>query len=497
MQASRSSRNTLASAVFLFASAVCAAPPAAAFLINVPPSVTVTEFWNVHLNHYFLTANPVEMAAIDAGAAGPGWMRTGYGFTAYAYKAGQCYLGCENVSRFYGTPGLGPNSHFYTANADEAAGLKKPGTGWSFERDEFAVYVPDESGVCPAGLAPIRRFYNNRWMFNDSNHRYVTRESERQAMVAQGWIDEGVRFCTLGLVEVPFATFAVDVASSTEIRPSHECEDESVNLGPCIAVNNLATPNRLLGPYATADAELFTRKTGLRSEFVHASVFGGPELAASVPFVQNDGFAFGLHVDTRGRPPGSLASINPLFQFRTDAAGRFFPWEPRHYPVQLSIRAALNVVKLVKRNGQSHAYGHPTLELIDRASGQHLYFTIGAYGTVAPADFVAIDSFTGNVIVSTPFRAGSAFGRNAGRLPIYAPEGLDYSNGLMAGGVFEFRVDRDEFQRILDAARTANPALSSNPADYYFDNFHFNNEVVGDGEIGMNLNNFRIEVLRR
>ena len=71
--------------------------------------MTVTEFKNVHLNHYFLTANPEEVAAIDAGKSGPGWIRTGHGFRAYSSTNGSCG-GCLPVSRFYGTPGIGPNS---------------------------------------------------------------------------------------------------------------------------------------------------------------------------------------------------------------------------------------------------------------------------------------------------------------------------------------------------------------------------------------------------
>ena len=54
---------------------------------------------------------------------------------------------------------------------------------------------------------------------------------------------------------------------------------------------------------------------------------------------------------------------------------------------------------------------------------------------------------------------------------------------------------RDGSER--DAARTVDGALSANPADYLLDNYHFNNEVYGDGEIGMNLGGFRLEIVRR
>jgi hypothetical protein len=33
----------------------------------------------------------------------------------------------------------------------------------------FSIPVPDAGGACGAGLVPVYRVYNNRWMFNDSN----------------------------------------------------------------------------------------------------------------------------------------------------------------------------------------------------------------------------------------------------------------------------------------------------------------------------------------
>jgi hypothetical protein len=43
----------------------------------------VIEYLNTGLNHYFL-ALPDESEAIERGDASPGWVRTGYGFTARA-----------------------------------------------------------------------------------------------------------------------------------------------------------------------------------------------------------------------------------------------------------------------------------------------------------------------------------------------------------------------------------------------------------------------------
>ena len=74
----------------------------------------VVEFYNAPLDNYFITADPAEAKAIDNGAAGPGWKRTGDTFGAGGNTA---------VCRFYGSQTPGPNSHFYTVSAAECAAL--------------------------------------------------------------------------------------------------------------------------------------------------------------------------------------------------------------------------------------------------------------------------------------------------------------------------------------------------------------------------------------
>jgi hypothetical protein len=482
---------------------VLGSQPAWSFLINIPPpTVTVTEFRNVNLDHYFLTADPQEMAAIDAGAAGPGWMRTGYGFTAYAYANSSCG-GCLPVSRFYGTPGLGPNSHFYTAEAAEAEGLKRPGSGWSFEGTAFAIAIPQD-GACANGV-PVYRLYNNRWMFNDSNHRYVTSASERAAMQVAGWIDEGAHFCALGIADVALKSYEVSIPLDRRIMPSAQCEDERINLGGCLAVNNLPVPNVQLGPYMeTATKRYFMRSTGMLTDIVYAPSMLPASTAASGLFVQGGDGAWGLNVDSRVRGSSIYSSVNPLYQFRTTVpAGtpdtRLFPWAGAYpFETQLSVVANVMVQRITVRDSNSHAYGHPTLEFIDRHSGRHLYFTVLAYGTVPAQDYLAPDVATGKVIVGTTFRDGSPYLRSLGSGTLSTPPGTDQAIlGNGAFGSFEFRLDRAEFQRIVDSARSVDAALSPDPADYLLDNFHFTNEVVGDGEIGIYIGAFALRILRR
>ena len=95
------------------------------------------EFYNAKINHYFVTAYPEEAAALDAGTNVKGWARTGGQFTVFT-DPGE---GLQAVCRFFGTPGVGPNSHFYTADAAECAKVKTY-PAWTFEGIAFHIPVP-------------------------------------------------------------------------------------------------------------------------------------------------------------------------------------------------------------------------------------------------------------------------------------------------------------------------------------------------------------------
>jgi len=156
-------------------------------------SVSVVEFYNANLDHYFITADAGEAASIDNGSAGPGWSRTGNSF-----KSG----GSVSVCRFYGSQSPGPNSHFYTADAGECDGLKQqqastPDTEkrWNFESLDFAS-TPLSNGACPDGTTPVYRAYNNGFARGgDSNHRLTSSLTAINEVVARGWSDEGAVMC--------------------------------------------------------------------------------------------------------------------------------------------------------------------------------------------------------------------------------------------------------------------------------------------------------------
>jgi len=155
--------------------------------------VDVVEFYNTILDHYFMTAAAEEAVGIDHGAAGPGWMRTGRSFKAWIDIA-SAPAGVAPVCRFYGTPNVGPNSHFYTIDAAECAAVQRD-PGWQLEAtDVFHAYAP-AGGACPPMTVPVYRAYDNRFAVNDSNHRYAVDRAAYDEVLARGWIGEGVVLC--------------------------------------------------------------------------------------------------------------------------------------------------------------------------------------------------------------------------------------------------------------------------------------------------------------
>lgn len=489
--------------VRLLAAVLAALAPAGAawaFFIDLHPSRTVLEYYNEHTGHYVLLSDPAEIAGVDGGAAGPGWKRTGYSFGARNESQA-----ASNVCRFYAPSA---NSHFFTADPVECAYLRTHDTGWIYEKLDFAVDLPVD-GAC-AGAVAVYRLYNNRWMFADSNHRFTPDGATRDDMKASGWRDEGVAFCATFAARKPLASFSV---ATRIIRPSAECENEALNLGPCIALNQIARlQNEIVswappwyvtrGPYYSP---AFSQLTGHDGDVHTAQPVNDANGAAQRSFVQTL-FAssdFGIHVSSLDRTLGKLASINPLYQFATAApAGgapdaRIFPWRfGRQNDLEVSFNLRVRMARHAGPEGQ--AYGHPTLQFMDTRSGRHLYVTLGTYGTGvsgAPADLVMVDSSTQRVIVGTSFRAHPRFGKRlAGDFLPCDGVATAGTCAQPAADAFAFRIGRDDFREVLALARALNPQLSATPEDYILANFHFNNEVHMAAELGLALRNFKLEL---
>ena len=183
------------------------APPAA---FDIAPRQLVVEYINTADfpnspgGHFFYSSDAAEQQAVDAGAAGR------FGRTGRQFLAG----GARSVCRFYGSVTPGPNSHFFTVDTNECNALRAQQATpapvsvqqWNYEGIGFATTAPliaiNGTRSCPAGTQPTYRAYNNAfptvgpknpW---DSNHRYSLVLSDIAQLVAAGWRDEGIVFCS-------------------------------------------------------------------------------------------------------------------------------------------------------------------------------------------------------------------------------------------------------------------------------------------------------------
>lgn len=155
-------------------------------VMGLQPFMLVTEYYNVDIRHYFRTGVRSDSAFILAGNAGKGWRDTYDYFLAWRDGSS----GAQAVCRFYAK---GPNSHFFTADAKECEDVKGY-PGWVYEGIAYYMKVP-KNGVCPSDSVPVHRLYNNRFVFNDSNHRFTTDMDVVTRMTQAGWIYEGVKMC--------------------------------------------------------------------------------------------------------------------------------------------------------------------------------------------------------------------------------------------------------------------------------------------------------------
>lgn len=158
---------------------------AAKATVPVDPSIgTAIEYFHAGFGHYFVTAIPAEVAALDSGGQA-GWARTGYQFKVYA----TAHAGAVPVCRFFTVAYPPKSSHFYTPDATECAKLKG-NADWTFEAEVFHAAMPASDGSCAAGLVPVYRLYN-QGQGGAPNHRYTIDLAVRAQMLAQGYAAEG------------------------------------------------------------------------------------------------------------------------------------------------------------------------------------------------------------------------------------------------------------------------------------------------------------------
>ena len=152
---------------------------------TLPNTAIATEFYYAAFNHYFHSASEVETLLLQDGIFGNNWNRT-FQYWRVWTAAGP---GRYPVCRFFSATFAPKSSHFFTPYAAECTSLQQ-GNVWTYEGTVYYIGLPDNTGSCAAGTAPLYRVYNNG-MGGAPNHRYTPDRSVRDQMVAQGWVAEG------------------------------------------------------------------------------------------------------------------------------------------------------------------------------------------------------------------------------------------------------------------------------------------------------------------
>jgi streptogramin lyase len=155
--------------------------------ITTGPVITAiaVEYYYAAWNYYFVTSFPPEIAALDGGAFGGAWQRTGQTFDVWTQTTGEALPTCRFFTTFFAPK----STHFYTPYPVECA-IVMLNPAWQYEANAFYVQLPDVDGICPAGTSTLFRLYNNG-MGGAPNHRYTTSFMIFNQMEAAGWIPEG------------------------------------------------------------------------------------------------------------------------------------------------------------------------------------------------------------------------------------------------------------------------------------------------------------------
>ena len=157
-------------------------------------TVDAVEFHDAGNDGYFLSTDPAEIDFLDRGGLAGAWVRTGRQFRAL--PLGNTDPAAADACRFFGTPGNGPDSHFYTVSVAECA-LVKNDPHWQYEGLAFRMVPVGPAGTCPAGMDVVQRLLKPAADVTGLRHRYVVAATDVAAMVTAGWLLEGPVFCAV------------------------------------------------------------------------------------------------------------------------------------------------------------------------------------------------------------------------------------------------------------------------------------------------------------
>ncbi|MBI2439426.1 MAG: hypothetical protein HYV45_02400 [Candidatus Moranbacteria bacterium] len=138
------------------------------------------EYYNTQTNRFFWSSDAAEMAVINSGGAGPGWVLTG--ITMPVNNGGSII--CRHYNKI-------TKGHFFSQNC----GILDPNDlNWKVEGQVFTAHVP-MNGTCPAGTEPVRWIVNTPRSYEGTSYRFTTQQLVVDAFYRGGWNVGGIEFC--------------------------------------------------------------------------------------------------------------------------------------------------------------------------------------------------------------------------------------------------------------------------------------------------------------
>ena len=181
----------------LTAATACAASVLSPIWAASAPDMTVVEYFHSASGHYFMTGSADDQRLLESAPANASFAPTGRSFAAWS--AGNTSRPTEAiaVARFFSPASA---SHVFTSKSSDISLLRSlpatnSGSGFVDEGTAFFALAP-ANGRCDLGQKAIFRAFNNR---PDGNHRYSNELELHATMVASGFSDDAVAFCSTGV----------------------------------------------------------------------------------------------------------------------------------------------------------------------------------------------------------------------------------------------------------------------------------------------------------
>jgi hypothetical protein len=230
---------------------VCCAALLAPATQTQAAEVSAVEYRHAGFNHYFLTTNVDEIAALDTGKF-EGWTRFLPEFKVYDEPGPDLWPVC----RFFIAAFAPKGSHFFTAFPEECAAVRA-NPDWTYEGNVFYARLPAADGACASGTMAIYRSYNGG-EGGAPAHRYTPYLVDScypynffgPACVREGVGADGVAFCVPVSIDIALQRTQQMGGGTWDFRYTLNGAPTlvSMSFGTAVAGSRQELPPQWLGP---------------------------------------------------------------------------------------------------------------------------------------------------------------------------------------------------------------------------------------------------------